>query len=158
MSIVGRPFAPVTGRGDDMAFTVTRIDVYAGDILNKPGTLARVLEALSNAGANLEFVIARRITGNTSRVFVAPLKGKAELKAAADVGLTRASGMHALRFEGPDRPGLGAWVTRSIASAGLNIRGLSTACLKKRCVCYLGFETEAEAVAAQKKLKAALAG
>jgi len=141
-----------------MAFTVTQIDVYAGDILNKPGSLARVLEVLSNAGANLEFVIARRITENTSRVFVAPLKNKGELKAAADAGLTKATGMHVIRFEGPDRPGLGAWVTRNIASADLNIRGLSTACLKKRCVCYLGFETKAEAVTAMKKLKAALAG
>lgn len=141
-----------------MAFTVSRIEVYAGDILNKPGTLARVLEALSQAGANLEFVIARRITDNTSRVFVAPLKGNAELRAAADVGLSRATGMHAIRFEGPDRPGLGAWVTRAIARAGLNIRGLSTACLRKRCVCYLGFETEAEAVNAMKTLKRALAG
>lgn len=141
-----------------MAFTVTRIDVFAGDILNKPGSLARVLEALAQAGANLEFVIARRITDNTSRVFVAPLTGKPALRAAADVGLTRATGMHSLRFEGPDRPGLGAWVTRAIAAAGLNIRGMSTACLRKRCVCYLGFETEAEAVSAMKHLKRALAG
>ena len=141
-----------------MAFTVTKIEVHAGDILNKPGSLARVLEALTNAGANLEFVIARRITDNTSRVFVAPLKGKAELKAASDVGLSRAAGMHAIRFEGPDRPGLGAWVTRNIASVGLNVRGLSTACLKNRCVTYLGFETEVEATKALKKLKASLAG
>ena len=141
-----------------MAFTVSRIEVYAGDILNKPGSLARVLEALAQAGANLEFVIARRITGNTSRVFVAPLSGKPALRAAADVGLSRASGMHAVRFEGPDRPGLGAWVTRAIAGAGLNIRGLSTACFRKRCVCYLGFETEAEAASAMKHLKRALAG
>jgi len=139
-----------------MAFSITKIDVYAGDILNRPGSLARVLEAVSNAGANLEFTIARRVTENTSRVFVAPLKGKAEVKAAVDVGLVKAAGMHTLRLEGPDRPALGAWITRAIAAAGLNLRGVSTAGMKGRCVAYLAFETAADSAKAAKVLKKAL--
>ncbi|MEK6644344.1 MAG: amino acid-binding protein [Planctomycetota bacterium] len=139
-----------------MSYVMKPIGVYAIDIMNRPGMLARILEALSNAGADLEFVIARRVTQNTTRVFVAPLKGAKVLRAAKDVGLQIAEGMHALRIEGPDRPGLGAMMTRGLASAGLSIRGLSAASIKKRSVCYIALATEAEMVTAQKVLKKVL--
>ena len=73
-----------------MSFSVKPVDAYATDVMNRAGMLARVLEALTNAGADLEFVIARRVTQNTSRVFVAPLKGAKVLRAASDVGMQRA--------------------------------------------------------------------
>lgn len=125
-----------------MAYSIKRIDVWAGDILNRPGMLARVLEAVSNAGAQLEFMIARKVTDNTSRVFVAPLKGAKQTRAAADVGMVRADGMHALRIDGPDRPGLGAAVTRAVADAGINLRGASAAAVGKKAVLYLAFQSE----------------
>jgi len=140
-----------------MAFSVKPVDVYAADTMNRPGMLARLLEALAAAGANLEFVIARRVSENTSRAFVAPLKGKKVLRAAADVGLVKAAGMHAIRIEGPDRPGLGAAITRAIAAGGINIRGLSAASIKKQSVSYIAFATKDEMTAAMKAAKKALA-
>jgi len=141
-----------------MPYKISKADVHAVDILNRPGMLARVLEALDNAGANLEFVIARRVSSNTSRVFLAPLKGKAQMRAAADVGLVHADGIHTVRIEGPDKAGLGARMTRALAAAGLNIRGVSAASIKKGSVCYVAFATENDASLAAKVLKKLLGG
>lgn len=141
-----------------MSYKISRVEIYAGDIMNRPGMLARVLEALAAAGANLEFVIARRVTENTSRVFVAPLKGPKVIRAAADVGLSRAAAMHALRIEGPDKPGLGARITRAIADAGVNIRGLSAASPGKNNVCYIAFSKADELTRATIALKKLLGG
>jgi len=139
-----------------MAYTVKKVEVWAGDILNRPGTLARVLESLSNAGAQLEFMIARRVNPDTSRVFLAPLKGTKQQRAAADVGVVRAAGLHALRIDGPDRPGLGAHITRALADKGINIRGASAASLGKKLVVYLAFETPEAVTQAASVLRKAL--
>ena len=139
-----------------MAFKFTKVTVYAADMFNQPGRLARALEALRNAGANLEFVIGRRVTERTSRVFVAPLKGARQIRAAADVEFRPTAGMHVLRVEGPDRAGLGADMTRALADAGINIRGVSSAAFKKVSVCYLAFATAAEITAATRVLRKAL--
>ncbi len=56
-----------------MPYTVKKVDIWAGDILNRPGMLARVLESLTQAGAQLDFMIARRVNEQTSRLFVAPV-------------------------------------------------------------------------------------
>lgn len=139
-----------------MSHTVQSVEVWAGDLRNRPGMLARVLEALSAAGARLELVVARRVTENTSRVFVAPLKGKAQKKAAADVGLSPARGMNTLRLEAPDKAGLGARLTRAIADADINIRGLTAAAMRAKLVLYVAFKTAAEAKAAAVRLRKAL--
>lgn len=136
-----------------MTLQVSRVVVWAVDVPNQPGTLARVMEALRDAGANLEFVIARRVTEETSRIFVAPLKGAKVLRAARAAGLAEAAGMHALRLETPDRLGLGAELARALADRGLNIRGFSAAAVKKQCLCYIAFESESDATAAAKILK-----
>jgi hypothetical protein len=125
-----------------MSYDVSRVEVWAGDILNKPGMLARVLEALRNAGVELEFVIARRAAESTSRVFISPIRGVKQKKAAGEVGLTPAGGLHAFRVEGPDRAGLGADMTRAIADHGINLRGVSAAAIGRKSVTYLAFDTE----------------
>ena len=128
-----------------MAYVVKKIEVWAGDFLNRPGVLARLLEALSHAGAELEFLVGRRVSEKTSRVFVAPLNGKRQKAVANEVGFVSARGMHAIRIEGPDRAGLGAEIARAVAAAGINIRGVSAAAIHRNAVFYLGFKTEDEA-------------
>jgi hypothetical protein len=139
-----------------MPVKLSKVDVYAADIMNRPGMLARILEALALGGANLEFVIARRVTANTSRVFVAPLVGKPALRAAADIGLVKATSMHVLRIEAPDRPALGATITRALAATGLNLRGLSAASVKKQSVCYIALASADDLKTAMKILKRVL--
>ena len=141
-----------------MAYSVSKVQVWAGDVLNRPGMLARVLEALRLAGAQLEFLVARRISEDTCRVFLSPLRSAAERRAAGDVGLVPAAGMHALRVEGPDRPGLGADLSRAIADAGINVRGASAAAIGRSTVFYLAFATAAELSAAMKVAQRSLRG
>lgn len=139
-----------------MAYTVKKVDVWVGDIMNRPGTLARVLESLRNAGAQLEFMIARRVSDTTSRVFVAPLKGAKQKQAAADVGLVPAAKMHCLRIDGADKPGLAAAVARALGDNGVNIRGSSAAAIGKKVVLYFAFSDEADLKRATSVIKKAL--
>lgn len=141
-----------------MAYKIGRVDVWVGDILNRPGALARVLEALAGCGANIEFLIARQVSRNTSRVFLSPLTTAAQRKAAADVGLVRADSLHSLRVEGPDKPGLAARLSRAMADAGLNIRGVSAAARSRTVSLYFGFSTADELKAALRIAKKALGG
>lgn len=140
-----------------MSYRITPVEVWAGDIVNKPGMLARVLEALTNAGATLEFVIARRVTVNTSRVFVAPIQDEAHRQAAYEVGLMKAAGMHSVRIDGPDRDGISAEVTRAIADHGINLRGVSCSSSGGHAVMYFAFESQADAVSAAEALMPLLA-
>ena len=138
-----------------MALNVARVDVWAASIEDRPGGLAGKLAALANAGAELEFVIARRASEKpgTGVVFVTPLKGSAQIGAAKKVGFEKTTSLHSLRVDGPDRPGLGAKMTLAMAEAGINLRGLSAAAIGPRCVVHLAFDSTADAAKAARLLK-----
>jgi len=141
-----------------MALKVTRVDTWAATIEDRPGGLALKLKALAEAGANLEMVIARRRPDQPGKgvVYVAPLKGAKVGRAAEAAGFAKAQGMHSVRAEGPDQPGLGARITQGLAEAGVNLRGLSAAAIGKKCVVYLAIDTAedaATAVSALRKIK-----
>jgi len=125
-----------------MPYTINKVDVWAADIPNQAGTLSRILEGVSGGGAQLEFMIARKVDEGTSRVFLAPIKGSKQQRAATEVGLARAAGMHSLRVEGPDQAGLGARITNAVAGKGINLRGASAAAIGKKAVFYLAVESE----------------
>src|SRR5437867_209322 len=111
-----------------MKLKVNRVKVWAASIEDRPGSLAQKLEALAQAKANLEFVIARRTPERghgQGVVFVTPLKAVAQQRAAVAAGFIETSDLHSVRVEGADKPGLGAVMTRVLASAGINLRGLS---------------------------------
>ena len=138
-----------------MALNVTRADVWAASIEDRPGGLAEKLAALAEAGAQLEFVIARRASERpgTGVVFLTPLKGSAQIGAAKKAGFEKTKSLHSLRVEGPDQPGLGAKMTQALAQAGINLRGLSAAAIGPRCVMYLALESTADATKATRLLK-----
>jgi hypothetical protein len=139
-----------------MNWKVSKIDVWAGVLEDRPGTLAEKLETLEKARANLEFVIARRDQPGKSVVFLAPLKGAAQTRAARGAGLAKAASLYSLRLEGPDRRGLGALITRALADAGINLRGLSAAALGRRHVTYFAFDQAEDARRAGPILKKTL--
>ncbi len=139
-----------------MPYTINKVEVWAADIMNRPGTLAHVLEELTDAGAELEFMIARRVDRKTSRVFVAPIKGRKQERAASEVGLSRAKGMHSIRIEGPDRAGLGAKITRAVAAQGINLRGASGAAIGRKAVIYLAVEAEQDMKKAMRVVRSLL--
>ena len=58
-----------------MKLDITRVDVWAATIKDRPGGLAQKLDALAKAGTNLEFLISRRTPEKPGRgvVFVTPI-------------------------------------------------------------------------------------
>ena len=131
-----------------MKLKVNRSDVWAATIEDKPGGLANKLEALAKVGANLEFVLARRTPERgpgQGVVFLTPLKTDEEEKKAAAAGFVKTDGLYSLRVEGGDAPGIGGKMARALASAGVNLRGLSAAALGKKFVVYVAFDTAQEA-------------
>lgn len=139
-----------------MAYELSTVDVWAGSIEDRPGGLARVMESLAKAGVSLQFIIARRDTPGKGVVFCAPIEGAAQVKAAKATGLAKSNSLRSLRVEGPDKAGLGELVTRAVASARVNVRGLSGAALGKRAVIYLAFDSRSDATRASNALKSAL--
>ncbi|MEW6251534.1 MAG: ACT domain-containing protein [Planctomycetota bacterium] len=141
-----------------MAFEITRVDVWVGDIEDRPGALATKLEALMRAGADLDFIIVRPTAGTPGMgvLFVAPLRGPEQLRAAGEVGVQKSATMHVLRIAGPDRPGQAAGIARILAEAGLNMSGLSAAAINEGCLFYIRFDAEEDAKRAAQILTAKL--
>jgi hypothetical protein len=139
-----------------MTLKVTKTDVWAVEIQDQPGGLAKVIETIAAAGANLQCVIARRQSDKpgTGVAFVSPLKGKKVHGAAATVGFHKAQQVATVRVEGTDRPGLGAQLAKIIAEAGVNLRGVSAVALGRKFVGYLGFDNWDDANKAAAALKA----
>ena len=140
-----------------MDLIVERIEVWATTIDDKPGRLANILTGLSEAGADLNFILARRAPEqpNKAVVFVTPLQGDAELEAAATLGFSPTTRVHAVRVEGENRPGVAAKLTALLAAAGLNLRGFSAAVLGTLFVLYIGFDSTEDAAKAASILQQA---
>ena len=139
-----------------MSLTVTKMDVWAAQIEDKPGGLAKLLGTLAGAGANLECVVARRDPSNAGKgvAFLTPVKGPNVRKAAKAEGLASAEKLATLKVEGNDAPGLGFRITSAIADSGVNLRGVSGAVVGRKFVAYLGFDGNADADKAARALKA----
>ncbi|MEX0885662.1 MAG: ACT domain-containing protein [Phycisphaeraceae bacterium] len=137
-----------------MGMTSARVPVWAATIDDRPGGLAEKLDALSAAGANLEFIISRRDADNPGKgvLFVTPIEGDAVEHAAKAAGFAPTTSLHSVRVMGGDRPGLGAQITWLLADAGLNLRGLSAAAIGDQSVVYLAFDSTADASQAIKLL------
>ncbi len=59
-----------------------------------------------------------------------------------------ADSLHSLRIEGDNQPGIGTKITRGLADAGINLRGLSAAVIGGRFIMYLALDTAKDADAA----------
>jgi hypothetical protein len=139
-----------------MNLTVTKMDVWAAQIEDKPGGLAKLLGVLADAGANLECVVARRDPSKAGKgvAFLTPVKGASVVKAAKAEGLAPAEKVATLKVEGNDAPGLGFRITSAIADSGVNLRGVSGAVVGRKFVVWLGFDGNADADKAARALKA----
>jgi len=126
-----------------MEFLVEREDVWIATLEDKPGALAAKLAALADAGANLDFVIARRSPDRPGMgvMFVTPLRGDDELKAASETGFSAANRLHSIRVEGENVKGLAGKVSEKLGAAGINMRGFSGAVIGKRFVLHIAFDS-----------------
>ena len=138
-----------------MKIDVSRVDVWAAGIEDRPGGLAEKLDVLAQADVDLEFIIARRSssTPGTGVVFASPIKGPRQTRAAKKVGFEKTKSLHAVRIATGNKPGFSAELTKKLAGAGINLRGFSAATIANRAVIYLGFDSDADANKAMRLLK-----
>lgn len=138
-----------------MKVDVSRVDVWAASIEDRPGGLAEKLEVLARADVDLEFIIARRSSSSpgTGVVFVAPIKGPKQTRAARKVGFEKTKSLHGIRMATGNKPGFSAELTKKLAGAGINLRGFSGATIGNRAVIYLSFDSDADTGKAMHLLK-----
>jgi len=132
-----------------------RVATWVASIKDQPGGLAAKLKTLAAGGVNLEFIIARRAPDKpgTGVVFITPVTGPKQTKAAKAAGFKPTNKLHTVRIEGGDRPGLGARITQTLAGQGLNLRGLSAAAIGKKFVCHIAVDSESAASKAVRILR-----
>jgi hypothetical protein len=126
-----------------MELSVELVDVWAATIADQPGGLAHVLGALRDAGADLQFVVARRTPEAPGKgvVFVAPLQGETQIRAAKQAGFNVTSSVHSVRVMGLDQLGIVGQLAQKVAEGAINLRGISAAVLGSQFIAYLALDT-----------------
>ena len=140
-----------------MALTVKRITLWRADVENQPGVLARTLEPIAQADADLRLVMGYRFpqTPAHSVIELYPVTGRGVTTAAAGAGLA-ASDIPCLLVEGDNRPGLGAVIARALADAGINIAFLMAQVIGRKFTAAIGFADEPTATNATAVIKTAI--
>lgn len=140
-----------------MPASVKKIDVWTGEMDDRHGTLDEKLQPLAAAGADLTFIVARPQPDRPGRsvLFLGPVKGAKQTKAAQASGLAPAPNIVALHFEGPNKPGSASQVTGALAEAGINLRGLVAATIGTKFMLLIAFNSELDAEQGLKVIKAA---
>ena len=133
-----------------MNLNVTRVDVWIAKLKDTPGNLAQKMASLSAAGANLDFVFARRSPEKpgTGVVFLSPIKGAKQAAAAKKAGLKKTKRLFALCVTGPNRAGMGTIITGAIAEAGISLQGFLAHVIGRKFVLHIAFDTSDDATKA----------
>ena len=118
-----------------------RVDVWAATIEDRPGSLAKALATLRDAGADLHFIIARRTQSGKGVLFVTPLRGDREVAAAAQMGFNVANTLHCVRVMGRDRPGIAAELAQKLAEERINVRGFSGSVIGTQFLAYVALDS-----------------
>lgn len=130
-----------------MDLEIEHVDVWVAPIPDRPGALASVLKSLARAGGDYQLVIARRSPDKpgTGVVFVTPLQGEQEIRAARELGFNTAQSMHSVRVRCQDRPGITASLAAALGEAGINLRSLSGSVIGSQVVVYFALDSKADA-------------
>ncbi len=130
-----------------MGFKLDRVHVWSGEVADQAGGVAAKLSMLAQAGTNLEYIYTRRQPDQPGKgvLYVAPVTGPLQVRAARSAGLTETNDPVVLRVEGDNQAGLGHRVTQQWALAGLSFQGMSMAVIENKFVGYVSFDTVADA-------------
>jgi len=125
-----------------MSLQIRKVQVWSGEIPDRPGAAAASLQRLARAGADLEFVFTRPKPNNpdSTVIFLAPITGPEQIQAARASGLGPAVDVAMLSVEGQNRSGIGYDIMSRLAVAGINLRGISISSLGDRFAAYLAFD------------------
>jgi hypothetical protein len=130
-----------------MGFKLDRVHVWSCEVADQAGGVAAKLSILAQAHTNLEFIYTRRQPEKpgTGILYVAPLSGPLQTRAARSGGFHEANDPVVLRVEGDNQMGLGHRVTQEWALAGLSFQGMTMAVLGDKFVGYVSFDTVTDA-------------
>lgn len=125
-----------------MALSIRRVQVWCGEISDRPGAAAAKLANLAQSGADLEFIFTRPnpLKPQTSVIFLAPITGPDQIQAARAAQLGPSLDTFMICVEGKNKAGIGYALMSNLAIAGLNLRGISISSINDRFVAYLAFD------------------
>jgi len=130
-----------------MGFKLDRVHVWSAEVADRAGGVAAKLSALAQADANLEYILTRRLPDRpgTGILYVAPVTGPTQVRAARAAGLAETHDPIVLRVEGDNKAGLAHRLTQQWALAGINLEGLTMAVLSDNFVGFAAFDSVADA-------------
>jgi hypothetical protein len=130
-----------------MGFKLDRVHVWAGEVADQAGGVSSKLALLAQADANLEFIYTRRQPDRpgTGVLYVAPLTGALQQRAARSAGLHEVDSPVVLRVEGDNEAGLAHRLTQEWALKGLSLQGLNMSVVDSKFVGYASFDNVADA-------------
>jgi hypothetical protein len=130
-----------------MGFKLDRVHVWSGEVVDRAGGVASLLAHLAQAGANLEFIFTQRQAAKpgTGIIYLAPLTGPSQIRAAKSAGLAETFSPVVLRVEGDNQAGLGHRVTQQWALAEISFQGMTMCVLGNKFVGYAAFDSTADA-------------
>jgi hypothetical protein len=126
-----------------MGFKLDRIHVWSCEIADQAGGMAGKLAPLAQAGANLQYISTRRLPHKPGWgiLYVAPVTGPAQVRAARAGGLTETHDTMVLRVEGDNEAGLAFRLTQQWAMAGISLQGLTMSVVANKFVGYAAFDS-----------------
>lgn len=126
-----------------MSFKWDRVHVWACDVKDEAGGVAEKLSHLAQAGANLEYVFTKRLPNKLGEgvLYVAPVTGPAQVRAAKSAGMHETDHPVVRRLEGDNEAGLAHLLTKQWAIAGISLQGLTMAVVANQFVGYAAFDS-----------------
>ncbi len=132
-----------------MSITVKKVVVWRTEVQNRPGEMARALEAL--AGRDLHLVIGYQ----GAVIDIAPVVGKGAKAAAKSAGFKPLS-TSTLLIEGKNRPGVCFAAARALGEAGISMDSVVAQVAGKKFLALFGFSNDADAKRAGSLIKKAV--
>ncbi|HMC22048.1 MAG TPA: hypothetical protein VKL19_09390 [Thermoanaerobaculia bacterium] len=136
-----------------MAVTVKNVVIWRAEVAHLRGELARVLQPLAEAAANLQVIMAYA-EGERGLVEICPISGKKVTDAAKKAGFSPSS-KPTLLVQGDDRAGLGSRIAKAIAEQGVSISFDVTQVIGRKFSSVYGFQAEDDARKAAAAIKKA---
>lgn len=130
-----------------MSFKMDRVHVWATEVKDEPGGVAAKLSRLDEAGADLEYVHTQRLPEKPGYgvLFVAPVIGNEQVRAARASGLHEVSDPIVMRVEGDNTAGLAHRLKHAWAAAGINLHGAIMTVIGTKFVGFVTFDSVADA-------------
>ena len=126
-----------------MSFKWDHVHVWSCELVDESGAAASKLATLAKAGANLQYIHTQRRADKpgSGLLYVAPVTGAAQVRAARAAGFVENDALHLHRIEGDNEAGLAHRLTQQWELAGISLQALMLAVVGRQFVGYVGFDT-----------------